>query len=77
MELESVSGDLTLVFRGEVSARISAETGPGGDIENGLSMDKPEKERYVGSETLDIKVGNGGADIDASLISGTIRFARE
>ncbi|MBI2994256.1 MAG: DUF4097 family beta strand repeat protein [Gammaproteobacteria bacterium] len=77
VELESVSGDVTLNFRGEVNARISAETGPGGEIENGLSAAKPDEERYTGAESLEMKVGNGGADVDASVISGTIRFTKE
>lgn len=75
--LESVSGDITLVLRGEVDARFYAETGPGGDIENGLSDQRPQRERYVGAESLDMRVGQGSADVDASVVTGTISLLKE
>lgn len=75
--VESVSGDLTLMFHGELSARIYAETGPGGDIENELTDQRPARERYVGAESLDLRVGQGGADVEASVVTGTIYLRKE
>src|SRR5690606_7015922 len=63
VELESISGDIELVVRGDVNARVRAETGPGGGIRNDLTKDSPARERYVGSETLDLRLGNGGGDV--------------
>lgn len=77
VNMESVSGDLTLVLRGEVNARFYVETGPGGDIENDLTEERPARERYVGSESLDMRVGQGGADVDASVVTGTIYLRKE
>jgi DUF4097 and DUF4098 domain-containing protein YvlB len=75
--LESVSGDVTLTLRGELDARFYVETGPGGDIENGLTDQSPRRERYVGAETLDMRLGEGSADVEASVITGTVTLRRE
>lgn len=77
LEVESISGEIELVLRGEINARISAETGPGGEIRNELSDEEPERTRYIGSESLDLRLGNGGADVDASVISGEIILRRD
>ncbi|MFN4291199.1 MAG: DUF4097 family beta strand repeat-containing protein [Permianibacter sp.] len=77
IELESVSGNLELIARGEVNARIEAETGPGGDIVNQLTNDAVEEAEFTGAESLDIKVGNGGGRIQASVVSGEIAFRRK
>lgn len=77
LDLESVSGDLRLGLRGEIDARIQAETGPGGDIENGLNGERPDRERYVGSESLELRLGNGNADIELSVVTGRIRLERK
>lgn len=77
IELESVSGNLELIARGEVNARIEAETGPGGDIINQLTNDAVEEAEFTGAESLDIKVGNGGGRIQASVVSGEIAFRKK
>ncbi|MFZ5843391.1 MAG: DUF4097 family beta strand repeat-containing protein [Pseudomonadota bacterium] len=77
IELESVSGNLELIARGEVNARIEAETGPGGDIVNQLTNDAVEEAEFTGAESLDIKVGNGGGRIQASVVSGEIAFRKK
>ena len=76
-DLESVSGNVDLLLRGELNVRFNLETGPGGDIENELSDLQPERERYTGAESLELRVGQGGADVDASVISGTITIKRQ
>lgn len=77
IELESVSGNIELTARGEVNARIEAETGPGGDIVNQLTNDAPDEAEFTGAESLDIKVGNGGGRIQASVVSGEIAFRKK
>ena len=77
IEMESVSGNLELLARGEVNARIEAETGPGGDITNELTNDAVEEAEFTGAESLDIKVGNGGGRIQASVVSGEISFRKK
>lgn len=77
IEMESVSGNLELVARGEVNARIEAETGPGGDITNELTNDAVDEAEFTGAESLDIKVGNGGGRIQASVVSGEIAFRKK
>jgi DUF4097 and DUF4098 domain-containing protein YvlB len=77
VEMESVSGNLELLARGEVNARIEAETGPGGDIINELTNDAVEEAEFTGAESLDIKVGNGGGRIQASVVSGEIAFRKK
>ena len=57
--------------------RFNLKTGPGGDIENGLSDLRPDRERYTGAESLELRLGQGGADVDASVISGTITIRRQ
>ncbi|OGT81817.1 MAG: hypothetical protein A3H91_15650 [Gammaproteobacteria bacterium RIFCSPLOWO2_02_FULL_61_13] len=76
-DLESVSGDVDLELRGELNVRFNLKTGPGGDIENGLSDLRPDRERYTGAESLELRLGQGGADVDASVISGTITIRRQ
>lgn len=77
VEMESVSGNLVLFARGDVNARIEAETGPGGDITNELTNDVPDEAEFTGAESLDIKVGNGGGRIQASVVSGEIAFRKK
>jgi DUF4097 and DUF4098 domain-containing protein YvlB len=76
-DLESVSGDVDLVLRGELNVRFNLETGPGGDIENEMNDTRPDRERYTGAESLDLRLGQGGADVDASVVSGRITINHE
>lgn len=72
VDLESVSGSITLSIHGEVNARIDVETGPGGDIKNGLSAEESSRERYSGAESLSLRLGNGSANVNASVVTGTV-----
>ena len=76
LALKSVSGDLTFTFRGKLNARVSAQTGPGGKINNDLTGAKPARSRYVGEESLKLMLGNAGADITASVVSGDITLRK-
>ncbi|MBI1731704.1 MAG: DUF4097 family beta strand repeat protein [Gammaproteobacteria bacterium] len=77
VSLESVSGDVELALRGDPNADFSLETGPGGDIENQLTDVRPERERYTGSESLEMRLGQGEANVEASVISGTITIRKD
>lgn len=77
LDLESVNGDIELRVRGEINARFSLETGPGGDVDNGLTDQKPRRERYTGAEELDLTVGDGGADVRGEVVNGSITLRKE
>lgn len=76
LTMKSVSGDLVFTFRGKLNARFNAQTGPGGNISNELTDARPEKSRYAGEETLKLMLGDGGADISASVVSGDITLRK-
>ncbi len=76
LTLKSVSGDLNFTFRGKLNARIDVQTGPGGKINNYLTDAKPAKSHYVGEESLKLMLGNAGADISASVVSGDITLRK-
>lgn len=76
LTMKSVSGDLNLKLQGQINGRINAQTGPGGRISNSLTEDRPEKSRYVGEQSLKLRLGDGGADISASVVSGEITIAK-
>ncbi len=77
LEMESVSGRLTLFARGHVNARVEAETGPGGDIVNELTNDVPHEEEFTGAESLSMKVGDGRGRIRASVVTGDIELRKK
>lgn len=77
LDVESVSGRVRLAVQGELNARVGVETGPGGDIENGFSEQRPERERYSGSESLELRLGDGDGSIDISVVSGTVTLEKK
>jgi len=72
LSLESVSGDVTLTLRGGVDARIDADAGPGGEIENALAGTVEREGRAGSGESLTIRIGSGSGDVQAATVSGTI-----
>jgi hypothetical protein len=77
LDLESVSGRVRIAIEGEINARVSVETGPGGNIKNGFSAERAERERYSGSESLELQLGNGAGDIDVSIVSGLVTLEKK
>ena len=72
IEASTVSGDVDLVFNQKnINARFDITTGPGGDIDNGLTGDKPETS-WVQSEMLEFKVGKGEAHVELETVSGSV-----
>ncbi|MDG1906224.1 MAG: DUF4097 family beta strand repeat-containing protein [Arenicella sp.] len=72
IEASTVSGDVDLVFnQKDVNARFDIVTGPGGEIENGLTDDRPETS-WVQSEMLEFKVGKGEGHVELETVSGSV-----
>jgi len=68
----SVSGDIALILDPEVSARFTVEAHVGGDIDNRLSDDRPDKDRFGLREELEFQLGDGDARIDMTTVSGDL-----
>jgi DUF4097 and DUF4098 domain-containing protein YvlB len=77
LDVESVSGRVRLAIAGEINARVGVETGPGGDIDNGFSDQRADRERYSGSESLELRLGDGSGSIDVSVVSGTVTLEKK
>ncbi|KFZ37352.1 hypothetical protein HR45_10025 [Shewanella mangrovi] len=76
-QLDSVSGDIDLIFSTMPDVEFSINGGPGGDIHNKLSDDKPVKAKYTGAENLKFQLGSGKADFYITTISGGITLKRQ
>ncbi len=77
VEASTVSGDIDLVFtQSKLDAHFDITTGPGGDIRNKLTDDKPS-ESWIESEMLEFKVGNGASQIELETVSGTIKVSQD
>lgn len=75
ISLSNVSGDSYFYVTGELNARISLDTGPGGDVINKYSDDKVTSS-FIGSEKLKFTAGNGEGLIRMSTVSGEIGLKR-
>lgn len=71
VKMSSVSGDSFFYVGGQLNAQISLETGPGGNVLNRYSSDKPTQS-FIGSERLEIKLGEGAGSVRMSTVSGSI-----
>jgi len=71
IRLSSVSGNGYFYVDGELNAKVVLDTGPGGDVVNQLSDDKPTSS-FIGSEKLKFTAGNGNGVIRMSTVSGNI-----
>lgn len=70
----TVSGDIVLNFKSEiVNARFDLDTGPGGDIENSITKDRPDSS-FIGSEEISFTSGNGDGSVELNTMSGTIEL---
>ncbi len=75
IKLGNVSGDSHFYVKGELNARVDLDTGPGGDVVNQYSDDKPVSS-FIGSEKLKFTAGNGDGLIRMSTVSGEIGLKR-
>lgn len=72
LEASTVSGDIDLMFdQDTLDAHFMITTGPGGDISNRLSNDKPETS-WIHSEMLEFKLASGESHIELETVSGSI-----
>ncbi|MCE9680579.1 DUF4097 domain-containing protein [Shewanella sp. AS1] len=74
--LDSVSGDITIKLPESVNANFDINGGPGGDIDNYLTEDKPTRGKYVPHSSLQFQMGNGNAEVNISTISGEISLEK-
>lgn len=77
VEASTVSGDIDLVFnQSKLDAHFDITTGPGGDIRNKLTDDRPSQS-WIESELLEFKVGKGTAQIELETVSGSITVSKD
>ncbi|MGM7449435.1 putative adhesin [Idiomarina loihiensis] len=72
IEASSVSGDLTFKWLGDIHADFSIKSNAGGEITNRLSDKKATEAEWGPSSTLEFTVGDGGASVSATTVSGEI-----
>ena len=76
LEIETVSGQVDLIFPGDVAADFSIASFSG-DIENDLSDAKPERtSRYTSEKELRFSTGEGGAKVTVQTLSGDIAIRK-
>ncbi len=73
VEGQTVSGNVELNFDKRPNADFELHTGPGGDIRNRISDDKPDDDSHWGQE-LRFTVGDGEGNVELETMSGTIRI---
>ncbi|WP_133407896.1 DUF4097 family beta strand repeat-containing protein [Parashewanella tropica] len=74
---KSVSGDIDLHFYSMPNSSFSINGGPGGDINNHLTDDKPKRSRYTNSESIDFSTGKGAGSVRMSTISGELTVSKK
>ena len=70
--LETISGDLTMAFSAAPNLNFMIDGGPGGKINNQLTDDKPIKQKYSSSQSLQFKSLSGDGQVNINTISGRI-----
>lgn len=73
ININSVSGDVTLELKAPVNARIDVNTGPGGDITNKLTKDEP-RDVFPAQMVLKTKSGDGSASISVRTVTGDVEL---
>ena len=71
LKMSSVSGEAYYYIKGDLNARVSMETAPGGDITNEYSEDRP-KSSFINSHSLRFTAGSGKGVVRMSTVSGNI-----
>jgi DUF4097 and DUF4098 domain-containing protein YvlB len=76
VDASTVSGDINLKFGNrKVNARFDLNTGPGGDIRNEITDDRPDTSSFIGSESIKFNSGNGSAVVEVETMSGSIKLS--
>ena len=73
IEGQTVSGNLELKFNDRVNADFELNTGPGGNISNRVSDDKPDDNNRWGQE-LNFTINDGDGSVNLETMSGTIKL---
>ncbi|MCL1141342.1 DUF4097 family beta strand repeat-containing protein [Shewanella gaetbuli] len=71
---DSVSGDIKLSFAATPNVTFDIDGGPGGDIDNRLTTDKPVKEKYSPAKSLTFSTGSADGRIEITTISGDVEL---
>ncbi|MCU7993685.1 DUF4097 domain-containing protein [Shewanella glacialipiscicola] len=74
--LESVSGDIMLTFVDMPDASFDLNGGPSGKINNALTQDKPEKQKYAPRAELAFQTGSGAAKVKVNTVSGELTLKK-
>lgn len=76
VDASTVSGDIHLTFgNNKINAQFDLNTGPGGDIVNRITKDRPDTSSFIGSESIRFKSGNGSAVVEVETMSGSIEIS--
>ena len=70
--LETISGNVTMAFNAAPNIHFMIDGGPGGKIDNQLTDDKPLKQKYSSSQSLQFKSLSGDGQVNINTISGRI-----
>lgn len=73
VEGQTVSGNIELDFNDDLDADFELNTGPGGDISNKISDDRPADSSHWGQE-LRFTKGGGNGNVDLETMSGSIKI---
>ena len=73
IDIASVSGDISLRLQAPVNAALNIETGPGGEIVNGLSDDEPV-DKFPARMELNTHLGTASGEIKMRTVSGDVRI---
>jgi len=74
LEVEAVSGDITVVFGSSASARFEIETFSGA-IRNRLTKDNPVRtSKHAPGSELEFTTGSGTSRVKISSFSGTVNL---
>lgn len=76
IEIETVSGSVTLSLPKSLSAKVEVQAHAGGKISNSLTTDKVKKAKYGPSSSLKFDMGSAQADIEIDTINGHIRLKK-
>ena len=76
LDFEAVNGSIELLLPADVSANFDVETMMG-EIANDFGMQPRRTSRWVASQELSFRMGNGDADIWIETLQGAIRIRQQ
>lgn len=76
VDVETINGDLEVIFRGELSARFDIETF-NGHIRNCFGPEPQRTSRYAPGRELRFSEGDGGARVTIKTLNGDLRLCRD